>query len=161
MQTVTSDWVRFTRSGWRICSKTKAEKKIPYWNCWRRGVCTNTSKRIRRFVRWFPCEYIGLCGVGPLMIELTNPGYPRIIQPVSFAPKAGSHRKLAGAKSCCLGTQQTEIGDSTVGPPVSLRNSKNNLQLQMKLFKWNGSWKQRSSTRAEGFTAGMSSLDCL
>lgn len=37
------------------------------------------------------------------MIELTNPGYPRIIQPVSFAPKAGSHRKLCRGQVLLFG----------------------------------------------------------
>ena len=66
--------VRFTRSGWRIPAKPR--QRSPYCKCWSRGVCANTSKRIKHFVSWFPRRYVLLCGPGPLIIESNKPRLP-------------------------------------------------------------------------------------
>lgn len=105
--TATPGLVRFTRRGF---SPKPRQKKSPYWNCFRQGVCTNTSKRIRLFVSWFPREYVLLCGVGPLIIELQKPRLPMDNLGRFGWDRADSHRKLCkGQMFHCWGQCPREI----------------------------------------------------
>lgn len=88
--------------------KNKKQKKIPYWNCWDQGVCTNTSKRIRHVVSPIPLEYVLLCGLGPLIIDLNKPGLPMDNLARFGWARAHSHRKVCKDQKVALFRQDTE-----------------------------------------------------
>lgn len=123
--------VRFTRSGWRI--PAKPTQRSPHCKCWSRGVCANTSKRIKHFVSWFPRRYVLLCGPGPLITESNKPRLP-MDNLARFGWERTATGSAARAKSFIVRGRC----------PWKMSTAKTALQVKMKdLFKWTQERKDR------------------
>lgn len=101
--TATLGSVRFTLSGYRILAKPM-QLKNPLSKLFETTRVYKHAKRIRHFVNWFPHEYVLLCTLGALIIELNKPRLPMDNLVLFDWARAGSHRKQQRDQQLyCLG----------------------------------------------------------